>query len=109
MWFIAYIASMVGMCFTWLLVITLLIIGDALARRYATPHDGYSPADRGPFYVAEREAALARDAYTCQVCGAYPAYITHHIVPRRCGGPDSRDNLMTVCSHCHPLVETRVC
>ena len=43
-----------------------------------------------------------RDNYMCQRCGATgaPLYV-HHIVPRRRGGTNDLDNIVTLCHPCH--------
>jgi len=51
-----------------------------------------------------RRQALERDRYTCQKCGRrYPdvKVEVHHIMPRKFGGRDSLDNLITLCRDCH--------
>ncbi len=55
-----------------------------------------------------RLAALTRDQYTCQDCGHVGEsgfrsgnVQVHHIRPRILGGPDSLDNLITLCLPCH--------
>lgn len=79
-----------------LLVITALVLTmEHLCRRRCSP----------AVYQHERLIALHRDNYTCRLCGRYPANVAHHIVPRRFGGSDLADNLMTVCPHCHPIAE----
>lgn len=61
--------------------------------------DGY-----GEGWEDLREQALERNRYTCQRCfrdnGALQA---HHIVPRAESGPDSLDNLITLCRPCHAV------
>ena len=43
-----------------------------------------------------------RDNYTCQYCGRRVAHPTvDHVVPRRLGGGDSWDNLVTACAACN--------
>jgi 5-methylcytosine-specific restriction endonuclease McrA len=57
-----------------------------------------------------REEALKRDNYTCQgrECrGVYKRVGTHHIIPRRKGGPNTLDNLVTSCPSCHRKEEPR--
>ena len=59
-------------------------------------------------WLRARTAALQRDGYACQRCGAPKATKTlhvHHIVPRSHGGPTTLDNLITVCESCHPIIE----
>ncbi len=49
-----------------------------------------------------RKAALMRDDYTCQLCGAENTMLhAHHIIPRRDSGSDSIHNLITLCADCH--------
>lgn len=52
---------------------------------------------------AIRYYVLARDNYTCQVCGKSKGKIfqLHHIIYRSNGGTDSAGNLITVCTDCH--------
>ena len=50
-----------------------------------------------------------RDSFKCQHCsvrlakGMAPQ--THHIEPRRLGGPDTMANLVTLCRSCHAKIE----
>lgn len=39
--------------------------------------------------------------FRCELCGSWRGLDVHHIVPVVCGGSDSRDNLIVVCSGCH--------
>lgn len=99
----------------WDLVLVLVIIGIGLlidrASRDASQGNpcpfGVSDIDDALFADRERHAALMRDNYTCRNCGAYPVNIAHHILPRRWGGSDYRENLMTVCRRCHMRIEPR--
>ena len=54
-----------------------------------------------------RALILERDDYRCQVCGKTNGRLdVHHIIPRRDGGQDSTDNLITVCNvGCHQKIE----
>jgi hypothetical protein len=54
-----------------------------------------------------RRIVLERDDFTCQVCGNTNVRLdVHHITPRRDGGDDSVDNLITVCNAvCHKKME----
>lgn len=46
--------------------------------------------------------AKARDDFTCQKCGYQRESVhAHHIVPTSEGGPDTIDNIVTLCSRCH--------
>jgi transposase-like protein len=53
-----------------------------------------------------RKEAYERDGYACQDCGTTEASLqAHHIVPRRHGGGDELENLVTLCLSCHPKRE----
>jgi len=54
-----------------------------------------------------RGMILERDDYRCQVCGKTNGRLdVHYIIPRRVGGQDSPDNLITVCNGgCHQKIE----
>lgn len=51
-----------------------------------------------------RRIILIRDNYTCQLCGKKPSSQVHHIIPRKFGGNNSLDNLITLCGKCHMLI-----
>lgn len=46
-----------------------------------------------------------RDSYRCQYCGKLLSYEVHHITPRRIKIDNNQDNLITLCKHCHGVVE----
>jgi len=48
------------------------------------------------------------DERNCQICGeGRPRSMeTHHIIPRRYGGSDDVENLVTLCANCHRAVES---
>ncbi len=52
-------------------------------------------------YVELRLQILERDGWKCQHCGRRDRLQIHHLVRRSQSGPDTEDNLMTVCSDCH--------
>jgi hypothetical protein len=54
-------------------------------------------------YGRIREFILNRDNRECQLCGARGngTLHVHHIRKRNDGGPDTPDNLITVCPKCH--------
>jgi 5-methylcytosine-specific restriction endonuclease McrA len=54
-----------------------------------------------------RLQVLERDNYTCQTCLDKPAEDVHHIISKRRGGMDVSNNLTSVCSKCHGLIELR--
>ena len=47
-----------------------------------------------------RERILRRDGYICQYCGQ-EADTVDHVIPRRLGGNDSNDNLLSACYKCN--------
>ncbi len=42
-----------------------------------------------------------RDGFQCALCGCRDGLQIHHAVPRRVGGSDFAENLITLCSKCH--------
>lgn len=42
-----------------------------------------------------------RDLWRCRACGLADLLEAHHIVFRSQGGPDTLENLITLCKHCH--------
>lgn len=59
--------------------------------------DGY-----GDEWEDIREKTLRRDNYRCQRCFENRGPLqAHHIVPKSDGGPDTLDNLVTLCRPCH--------
>lgn len=54
-----------------------------------------------------RRKVFERDNFICQRkgCGAREKLAVHHIIPRKMGGTNALDNLMTVCMNCHLIVE----
>jgi len=53
-----------------------------------------------------RQKVLKRDNNVCQRCGKkIGKFHVHHILPRKKGGTDHYDNLITVCASCHKKVE----
>ena len=91
----ALVGALASLLF-WLFVLWLL-------HRFE-PSWSLTPGPDWSVYGPQRRIALERDGYRCRMCGR-PAAITHHILPRRYGGPDAADNLMTVCASCHGKVE----
>ncbi|MFA4971915.1 MAG: HNH endonuclease [bacterium] len=52
-------------------------------------------------WLALRTMILERDGFTCQECGTWRDLTIHHIRTREAGGPDSPENLITLCRDCH--------
>jgi DEAD/DEAH box helicase domain-containing protein len=98
----------------------LWVGGETLARL----HDAgvlLPPADYGPNWPAQREAARERDGYRCRTCGASERenhqHDVHHLRPLREFGyvpgendaylqANALDNLLTLCSRCHRRAES---
>jgi hypothetical protein len=59
-------------------------------------------APAGPKTWADaRGAALVRDGYVCQICGAENVNQVDHIWPRAAGGTDALSNLQAACGPCN--------
>lgn len=53
-------------------------------------------------YDNKRAYVFVRDKYTCQICKKREGILqTHHIIPRKDGGTDKPDNMITVHKKCH--------
>lgn len=51
-----------------------------------------------------RYEVLKRDNFTCRYCGAFApiaVLVVDHVVPRKHGGPDKAENLVTACQDCN--------
>ena len=64
---------------------------------------------KGKKLKALQLAVLERDHYTCRNCGAYTEAPPHHIVYHSHSGPDTLENMITLCGprekkNCHDLV-----
>ena len=53
-----------------------------------------------------RRMVLARDKWTCQICGL-PGHHADHIKPKADGGGDAMPNLQCLCEKCHDLKTAR--
>ena len=58
-------------------------------------------------YKALQQEVLRRDDWRCQSCGAMSNLEVHHQEFRSHSGPDSEENLITLCSACHARVHGR--
>ena len=53
-----------------------------------------------------RKAVILRDNCRCKECGKSNCRLeVHHIKPRRLNGPNTLDNLITLCENCHQKTE----
>lgn len=69
------------------------------------------PKDRKPLDANLKKAVLARDKFTCQCCGTggeqwLSVLVCHHIIQVSQGGPDTMENLVTLCNNCHVTLHT---
>lgn len=64
----------------------------------------------GQSAIGAKQAARERDEYTCQSCGVEVSrqsqatsanFEVHHLIPASAGGPDTLENLVTLCEKCH--------
>ena len=49
------------------------------------------------------KVVMERDNWRCQHCGSMMNLQVHHQQFRSHGGPDTKDNLITLCAFCHRL------
>ncbi len=97
-----------------------LILSGELTARLQEAGVLPPPANYGPNWPAQRDAARARDGYRCRHCGAPERegrqHDVHHLTPFRAFGyvPGANDlyklanrleNLITLCPACHRRVE----
>lgn len=52
--------------------------------------------------------ALQRDKAKCKICGFNVLVEVHHIMPRRHGGSDDLDNLITLCPNHHTMADREI-
>jgi len=52
-----------------------------------------------------RTQCLARDYQQCVICTSTHRLTAHHLHARKDGGPDTLNNLTTLCHTCHDLIE----
>jgi hypothetical protein len=52
-----------------------------------------------------KQSILIRDNNKCVICNDYMFLRVHHILPKRFGGTDDPNNLITLCAACHYAVE----
>ena len=51
-----------------------------------------------------RTLALKKYGNKCELCGYDLVVESHHILPKKKGGPHEVDNLMVLCPNCHALI-----
>jgi len=57
--------------------------------------------ERAPIPPEVRQHVYARDSYRCVACGSPDRLSLDHIIPWSAGGPDTEDNLQTLCRPCN--------
>jgi 5-methylcytosine-specific restriction protein A len=70
---------------------------QARAGQRTTKQKGY--ADNWPALSLQ----VRRDEPVCQMCFDSPWGCTDHIIPKRRGGTDARENLQSLCWACHSI------
>lgn len=71
-------------------------------RRFGSYYD----VNQETFSENLKEYVRKRDGYKCAVCGFDQQLEVHHKIPRRLGGQNDEDNLVTLCTSCHRAIET---
>jgi ATP-dependent DNA helicase RecQ len=61
-----------------------------------------------PLYESLRQQILRRDGWKCQSCGVSSNLEVHHRKFRSHSGPDSEENLITLCVDCHAQVHFKI-
>ena len=67
----------------------------------------YRPV-RPPIPAHVRAAVLERDGHVCLHCGTTENLSMDHVIPWSLGGPDTEDNLQTLCRSCNSKKGARV-
>lgn len=62
--------------------------------------------DRIPAYT--RDLVFERDGYRCQECGSADDLTLDHVIPWSKNGPDTEENLRTLCGSCNSRKAARV-
>jgi 5-methylcytosine-specific restriction endonuclease McrA len=87
----------------WCLGPTRVKLGDEMA---------WTTFYRSPVWRKLSRQTKERDKFQCQICGdrhgdPHCQLHAHHRVPRSEGGPDTLENLITLCDLCHAVVTSR--
>jgi len=54
-----------------------------------------------------RAQAIKEYGRKCELCGYNAVIDTHHIIPKKMGGPHEINNLIVLCPNCHALITRR--
>lgn len=65
-----------------------------------------SRSKRAPMDSALRDGVIISDGFRCRYCGRGGTLHVHHVLYRSEQGPDSRDNLISLCGDHHQLVHS---
>lgn len=76
-------------------------IGDIQEPRTHKPRTHKPRRKRHRVSQDIRQSLMVRANFKCEHCGEAKNLHVHHIVPIRCGGTDSPDNLLLLCGWCH--------
>lgn len=66
----------------------------------------YHDVNQEHFSENLKEYVRKRDGYKCVICDYDQNLEVHHKIPRRLGGINHEDNLVTLCTSCHRAIET---
>jgi 5-methylcytosine-specific restriction endonuclease McrA len=94
------------------------ICGTQIARKLSSVRQGQDAACsarcrhilvanklRGRNLSLPKSLALRRDKARCRICGFDTMVEVHHIIARRHSGPDTLDNLITLCPNHHTMAD----
>lgn len=82
---------------------------DSLTDHVDEEEHVQDPKNRHPLDPKLRKAVLERDEFKCRCCGTggqarLSNLAVHHVIEVVQGGPDTEENLITVCLNCHNLI-----
>jgi hypothetical protein len=84
---------------------TTISAGLSFSQKLSLLYEQRIFAEKPPITGEKRRAVIWRDGKRCALCQITRNLTIHHILPRQDGGGDEMDNLITLCSKCHDLVE----
>lgn len=73
--------------------------------KFVITNNGLNNWNIGGFTNRLKDLVRERDGNECYICGEESRLHVHHIIPRVFGGTHHPDNLITLCSHCHMVIE----
>lgn len=83
---------------------------DAALGFFVAPYNGCRvvPERRLPIPPEVRFAVYSRDGWRCVFCGSRKRLTLDHVYPWSLGGPDTEDNLQTLCRSCNSRKGARI-